>query len=70
MLVIQMPDSEERKKKDRDRRIRALGYLIPGLIITYCVLDSLAHGQRGSYAVLAVEAWWLWACWTDPGLKK
>ncbi len=66
MLVIQMPDNEQRKAKRWRRKRRAAGYFIAGCIIMYALLDSWAKGGLAWYAVLAVESWWMWACWSDP----
>ena len=69
MLVIQMPDNEQRRAKRRTRRLRALGYLIAGLLIVTALGVAFTRGPYLWYPVFAVESWWLWACWTDPGMQ-
>jgi hypothetical protein len=66
MLNIHMPDSYH---KDRARRRRrALGYLIAGLVIMPTIF--IAGNTTVWYAPVILEAWWLWACWTDKDLRK
>jgi peptidoglycan biosynthesis protein MviN/MurJ (putative lipid II flippase) len=65
MLTIQMPEGHE-KKRNR-KRVRAVGYLVSGLIII--VTSLIALSSPWWYLVFVVEAWWLWAVITDPGLK-
>lgn len=69
MLIIQIPDNQERHKKATRRRLRALAYLIAALVIITAMIISLVKGGIFWYAVLVVETWWLWAVCTDPELK-
>lgn len=62
MLVIQIPDSGDRKRK-----LRALAYLIPGPLIIWAAFTAAGDWF---YLAIAVEIWWLWAVWTDPGMKR
>jgi hypothetical protein len=65
MLIIQQPGSYHKKKTRR--RIRALGYATAGLIIITCLFLTIDSNLW--YAAVAVEAWWVWASLTDPGIR-
>ena len=67
MLVIQMPDSEERKNKARRRKRRVTGYIIAGLIIMAAII--LSPNRVWLSASVGVELWWLWAISTDQVLS-
>jgi len=64
MLVIQMPDSGERKRKERRRRQRALLYLVPCPLILWAIFAA-APNLWWMLAGIVVEQWWVWAVWTD-----
>jgi hypothetical protein len=65
MLNIQMPDRYHKNTARRKRR--ALGYLVAGILILASLL--IAWNTSVWYAAIIVEAWWAWACWTDPEIR-
>jgi hypothetical protein len=67
MLLIRMPDSGERRQRERRRRQRALLYLVPCPIILTAVFIAPNWWLRT--AAIVVEAWWIWACRTDPRIR-
>lgn len=68
MLVIQMPDGHGKKKTRR--RVRALGYLISGLVIMTCLFLCMAAPLWVFAVTITVETWWVWAVLTDPNLER
>ncbi len=67
MLIIQMPEGGDRKRAKRRRQFRALAYLVPAPMFLAAVFISM--DSRWWWVTTVVEAWWLWAVWTDPGLR-
>lgn len=63
MLTIQMPDGH--KDPHAKRRVRAIGYLISGLIIMVCLFIS--YNSRWWFIPVIVDWWWVWASLTGLG---
>lgn len=68
MLVVQLPDGEERRRRLRAARRRGLAYVAAGLVIMADLI--MAPGYWWFLAAFAVETWWFWAVSTDPGIRR
>lgn len=53
----------ERRRDRRRERVRYALYMVAGIIILTAMFAAM--GSPWWFLAFAVEAWWLWAVWSD-----